>query len=109
MQSSCVPFCLPKFNPSGFVNAFVCFLRTDEYTPSRPVSPTAEEGNDIETLAGETPQDLNLNDHGVALVCVTTGSDFEPIRAWGDAAVKVRRCPTFSVTTKALTIFCNIC
>ncbi|KAH6912786.1 vacuolar fusion protein MON1 [Coprinopsis sp. MPI-PUGE-AT-0042] len=88
MQSSCIPFCLPKFNPTGFVNAFVSFLRTDEYIPSRPVSPTVEGAPDDETPGEEKLQEPNLNDHGVALICITAGSDFEPVRAWGEAAVK---------------------
>jgi hypothetical protein len=89
MQSSCIPFCLPKFNQSGFVNAFVSFLRTDEYTPSRPVSPSVEGSNDDGMPAEEKLQEPNLNDHGVALICITAGSDVEPVRAWGEAAVKV--------------------
>ncbi|EDR13724.1 uncharacterized protein LACBIDRAFT_245305 [Laccaria bicolor S238N-H82] len=29
-SASWIPFCLPKFNPSGFVNAFIAFLRKDD-------------------------------------------------------------------------------
>lgn len=71
------------------MNAFVSFLRTDEYIPSRPGSPSVEGMNDDGMPAEEKFQEPNLNDHGVALICITAGSDVEPVRAWGEAAVKV--------------------
>ncbi|TFK27965.1 DUF254-domain-containing protein [Coprinopsis marcescibilis] len=84
-SSSWIPFCLPKFNPTGFVNAFISFIRTDEPRgPSRSVSPLREESN---KRSSPSPS-IGLNEYGVALVCITGGSDFETIRNWGEGSIK---------------------
>lgn len=93
-SSSWIPFCLPKFNPSGFVNAFVSFIRSDEpKAPSRATSPTPKPAEEADIQASSPTSDdnstlISLNDYGVALVCVTSGSDFETIRNWGEGAIK---------------------
>lgn len=100
--TSWIPFCLPKFNPAGFVNAFVSFLRTDEpptTDPSRATSPTpsASQTRDSDQTSNSGSSDRSssykspsssLNDHGVSLVCISGGSDVDAIRVWSEKAVK---------------------
>ncbi|KAG2010039.1 vacuolar fusion protein MON1 [Coprinopsis cinerea AmutBmut pab1-1] len=87
--SSCIPFCLPKFRPNGFVNAYVSFIRTDDYQgPSRPVSPSPSSGSEGDEVSHEPSKPPGLNDFGVALVCITASQDFESVRTWGDNAIK---------------------
>jgi hypothetical protein len=69
--ASWLPVCLPKFNPAGFVNAYVHFLGADD--PAFAAPPT-------EAAAPPDPAQT----HGLALVCVSAGGDFDAIRAWGD-------------------------
>jgi hypothetical protein len=76
--ASWLPVCLPKFNPAGFVNAYVHFLGADDPAFSAPPTPTPD---------GDAPAPPDpAPEHGLALVCVSAGGDFEAIRAWGAAA-----------------------
>ncbi|KJA17429.1 hypothetical protein HYPSUDRAFT_146508, partial [Hypholoma sublateritium FD-334 SS-4] len=61
-NASWIPVCLPKFNPTGFVNAYITFLRRDD-----------TEG---------------LNESGIALVCVSGGGELDLIRNWCDSVIK---------------------
>ena len=83
-SASWIPVCLPKFNASGFVNAYIEFLRPpdDESNPSSPT--TASEASQ----SAEVP-DTNLQDQSVALVCISGGGDFESIRGWCNLATEV--------------------
>uniref|UniRef100_D8PXI0 Vacuolar fusion protein MON1 n=1 Tax=Schizophyllum commune (strain H4-8 / FGSC 9210) TaxID=578458 RepID=D8PXI0_SCHCM len=58
-STSWIPLCLPKFNPSGFVNAYISFL-------SRP--------------------DTTYDDPNVVLVCISGGAEFDVVRGWCDSA-----------------------
>ncbi|KAF5338985.1 hypothetical protein D9611_008733 [Ephemerocybe angulata] len=94
--TSWIPFCLPKFNSTGFVNAFVSFLRSDEppSNPSRAASPAPSGPNDSDRASSSSDKSSQkspssiLNDNGVALVCISGGSDVDAIRGWSEAAVK---------------------
>ncbi|KAL1760434.1 vacuolar fusion protein MON1 [Schizophyllum commune] len=66
-STSWIPLCLPKFNPSGFVNAYISFL-------SRPDSPPA--------TIPKAPYD----DPNVVLVCISGGAEFDVVRGWCDSA-----------------------
>jgi len=92
-SSSWIPMCLPKFNPTGFVNAFVSFIRSDEpaaHSRASTASPTPFEDADAPPSPSteEKATLVSLNDYGVALVCITGGSDFETIRGWGEGSIK---------------------
>ncbi|KDQ62528.1 hypothetical protein JAAARDRAFT_189835 [Jaapia argillacea MUCL 33604] len=106
---SWLPLCLPKFNPSGFVNTYVNFLTRpedqdpaeakhtqqrespphdgSEITPDLPAEPengSTSTPSETQSLVGsihETPQ----VDPGVGLVCISGGGDFEAIRNWCDS------------------------
>ncbi|KAF9049532.1 DUF254-domain-containing protein [Hymenopellis radicata] len=43
-SASWIPICLPKFNPSGFLNVYIAFLQREDPPPS--------EGADFETIRG---------------------------------------------------------
>ncbi|KAF5315324.1 hypothetical protein D9619_006994 [Psilocybe cf. subviscida] len=93
-NASWIPICLPKFNPSGFVNSYITFLRKDEavdlqHPSTRPTSPASEE---VSTTSGGTTSDEqdpqeSLNESGIALVCVTGGGDLEVIRNWCNSVI----------------------
>ena len=93
-SASWIPFCLPKFNPSGFVNVFIAFPRKDDTgaqgahnTPPHDQTFSTEHlENAAESLGG--PNELNESD--VALVCITGGGDFEAIRGWCETVITVR-------------------
>lgn len=77
--SSSVPICLPKFEPSGFVNAYVSFLRRDPEDGSSRFSET-----DPPRTPGLSAPEF---DTGLALVCINGGINFDNIRSWCDSAV----------------------
>lgn len=84
-SASWIPFCLPKFNPSGFVNAFIAFLRKDDTgaQSTHNAPPTEHLGNAAESPGGSN----ELNEADVALVCITGGGDFEVIRGWCETVI----------------------
>ena len=92
-SASWIPICLPKFNPSGFLNTYITFLRKEEPLHSQDVQQS--DGNVGSSQAGveldpEHQQNTNdLNDCGIALVCVCKGGDFDMIRSWCDSAIQV--------------------
>jgi hypothetical protein len=91
---SFIPVCLPKFNPSGYVNAYISFLRKDDGKDSgeqqQSVGPMEQgAGKGIE---GDDPGLGNARhemDTGIALVCISGGGDFDTIRGWCDTAAQV--------------------
>jgi hypothetical protein len=105
-SASWIPVCLPKFNPAGFVNSYISFLRKGEEETQQVDSNSAESGEaDAETpdsrpyngdadsvVASERPgkQILHRLDSGIALVCISGGGEFETVRTWCDTVTKVR-------------------
>lgn len=93
-SASWIPFCLPKFNPSGFVNAFIAFLRKDDIgAQGAHNTPPHDKTFSTEHLenGAESPSGSNgLNEADVALVCITGGGDFEAIRGWCETVITVR-------------------
>ncbi|KAK7056936.1 Vacuolar fusion protein mon1 [Paramarasmius palmivorus] len=97
-SASWIPICLPKFNASGFVNAYISFLQptagqpTPAVTPAVEVpNPTVESAEDSSSsssgvLTVSTPPEED--DHSVVLVCISGGGDFETIRSWCDSATQ---------------------
>ncbi len=60
--ASWLPICLPKFNASGFLHAYVSFIRSDGDTP----------GEHAETQRKPS----------IALVLISASGDFDSVRAW---------------------------
>ena len=82
-SASWLPICLPKFNPSGFLNMYVAFLRKDEPSAHTPA-------DNVECPRGSVTNQDGLDESGIALVCIGTGSEFEIIRTWCDSVIHVR-------------------
>ncbi|CDO71428.1 hypothetical protein BN946_scf184909.g22 [Trametes cinnabarina] len=102
--ASWLPVCLPKFDSSAFVNAYVMFLsRSDGHdTPATPATPEVQSpptaDTPAETSAEETQSDEDISSSApslpiglapgqspeVALVCVSGNADFEAVRGWCD-------------------------
>jgi len=106
-SASWVPVCLPKFNPAGFVNAYISFLRKGEEEAQQVTSSSAEsrdanaemspthvdprpDGTDTgsvvppERSGQRNPQ---ARDSGIALVCISGGGEFETVRTWCDTVI----------------------
>ncbi|KAH9936335.1 trafficking protein Mon1-domain-containing protein [Fomitopsis serialis] len=73
-SASWLPICLPKFNSSAFVNAYVMFLRRD--ADKTPNSETASKSDRASVLEKAAPE--------IGLVCVSGSADFEAVRNWCD-------------------------
>jgi hypothetical protein len=65
--ASWLPICLPKFNASGFLHAYVSFIRSEGGTP--------EENAETERRPS------------IALVLVSASGDFDSVRAWSSYTV----------------------
>jgi vacuolar fusion protein MON1 len=66
-SASWLPICLPKFNASGFLHAYVSFIRSEE--------DTAEENAEAERKPS------------IALVLISASGDFDSVRAWSDYTI----------------------
>lgn len=91
--ASWIPVCLPKFNPSGFVNMYITFLRKDDIvTPvnTPPSSHATPELHRDDAATIKLDPEESLNESGIALVTISAGGDFETIRNWCDSAISVR-------------------
>ena len=92
-SASWIPVCLPKFNPSGFVNTYITFLRKDNAAVTPGANTEAHDDSqdnpqdDTATIKLETEE--GLNESGIALVCVSAGGEFEVIRNWCDSIIGV--------------------
>ncbi|KAJ6475067.1 trafficking protein Mon1-domain-containing protein [Mycena vitilis] len=89
-SASWIPVCLPKFNPTGFVNAYISFPRKDDGLDAEQPTPTDaavdEPEASVATLKPRYAQ--NALDSGIGLVCISGGGDFETIRNWCDSATE---------------------
>ncbi|KAI0670861.1 trafficking protein Mon1-domain-containing protein [Trametes maxima] len=97
--ASWLPVCLPKFNSSAFVNAYVTFLprSNGQDTPQVPASlqEPAENPVHAELEAPSQSDDASSRESlpvgissggptDVGLVCVSGNADFEAVRGWCD-------------------------
>ncbi|KAF8073683.1 trafficking protein Mon1-domain-containing protein [Lyophyllum atratum] len=97
-SSSWIPLCLPKFNPSGFVNAYISFIRRDggDAVSHEDGShgPTAEIGNPQDvpeptpTQRSVAPPYATPTQSRLALVCISGGGEFDSIRGWCDTVTQ---------------------
>jgi vacuolar fusion protein MON1 len=95
-SASWLPLCLAKYNPSGFVHAFITFLQSEACSESGASAPEHKAKSRIsssgdplsETLAQGDSFKAELSNRDVisvpdvGLICVTANGDFESIRAW---------------------------
>lgn len=92
-NASWIPVCLPKFNPTGFVNAYITFLRKDDTVDLQDISNasvhSAENPAPTETDAEVPDPQEGLNESGIALVCISGGGELEFIRNWCDSVIHV--------------------
>ncbi|THH12205.1 hypothetical protein EW146_g7782 [Bondarzewia mesenterica] len=110
-SASWIPLCLPKFDPSGFVNAYITFLQeqssNERASPTRSNPPDSGE-SDQGTSSGTPKDELNTGSapsvvessgfirkssgadafSAIGLLCVSGNGDFESIRNWCDAVTK---------------------
>ncbi|KAG6907859.1 hypothetical protein DXG01_007123 [Tephrocybe rancida] len=90
-SSSWIPLCLPKFNPAGFVNAYISFLRRDNEVASdvgHASSVESESITDTEptpTQRSVVPPYATPAQSRLAIVCVSGSGDFDSIRGWCDS------------------------
>ncbi|KAL1744493.1 vacuolar fusion protein MON1 [Schizophyllum fasciatum] len=107
--TSWIPMCLPKFNPSGFVNAYISFLSRPESPPATILvqpsgnlpSEASRESLQPESTSEVTrapspsglsvddplpPQEAPYDDPNVVLVCISGGAEFDIVRGWCDSA-----------------------
>ncbi|KAL0581169.1 Vacuolar fusion protein mon1 [Marasmius crinis-equi] len=84
-SASWIPVCLPKFNASGFVNAYISFMKPpeDETTPNSSET-VADVHQGIDESDSNHPEDI-------VLVCISGGGEFEGIRGWCDLATQKLR------------------
>lgn len=105
-SASWIPVCLPKFNPAGFVNAYITFLRrpdADQKSYQRTARDTEKgvaetSASDIaESSQGITSWQTTrlIEDSGIGLVCISGGGEFETVRAWCDTVTQVCSKPCF--------------
>ncbi|KAG6377113.1 DUF254-domain-containing protein [Boletus reticuloceps] len=82
--ASWIPVCLPKFNPTGFVNAYITFLRKPEH--NEVDAPNTDSGglDDRQGHLADPYQQAGQPDAGICLVCISGGGDFETVRGWCD-------------------------
>ncbi|KAF7346547.1 hypothetical protein MSAN_01882800 [Mycena sanguinolenta] len=81
-SASWIPVCLPKFNPAGFVNAYISFPRKDDGLEAEQQALE----NSVATLKPRYSQ--HALDSGIGLICISGGGDFETIRSWCDSATE---------------------
>nr|AHC00625.1 sand family protein [Ganoderma lucidum] len=99
--ASYLPVCLPKFNPSAFVNAYVMFLPRSEPQDAAKKPPTCESDTESTWSAAEEQRtDDAASSHSmfsgaspnhipqVALVAVSGNADFELVRGWADSTIQ---------------------
>ena len=102
--SSWIPFCLPKFNAGGFVNAYITFIRQDNNVrlsdvKSPPLHNNQDAPKPVESaLIEENSQSegqVGLDESGIAFVCINGGGEFDVIRSWCDSIINVIHLSSF--------------
>ncbi|EKM79357.1 hypothetical protein AGABI1DRAFT_74328 [Agaricus bisporus var. burnettii JB137-S8] len=80
-SASWIPVCLPKFNPSGFVNAYVSFPLRDNPLLDPSLPPSAASTSSLKS-DDETP------DTNIIMICISGSGDFDYVKTWCDVATK---------------------
>ncbi|KAG6837622.1 hypothetical protein H0H93_006143 [Arthromyces matolae] len=101
-SSSWIPFCLPKYNPTGFINAYISFPCPEDGYTSQAKPITASEPTP--TSAHVVPSYAAPRQSRLALICISGGGDFESIRGWCElATAKMEKEGIFDAIVKACT------
>jgi vacuolar fusion protein MON1 len=96
--SSWIPFCLPKFNAGGFVNAYITFIRKDNNVHLSDVtaSPAHDDRDSTKSLEStqtkensQSETQVGLDESGIAFVCISGSGEFDAIRGWCDSVINV--------------------
>lgn len=82
-SASWIPVCLPKFNPSGFVNAYITFPLLD--SPLGDLSPPSSSA--ASTTSGKNEAD-ETQDPNISLICISSTGEFEHVKSWCETATK---------------------
>ncbi|KAG6878090.1 hypothetical protein C0993_012417 [Termitomyces sp. T159_Od127] len=85
-SSSWIPLCLPKYNPSSFVNAYISFLPRDNEVPS-PSSQLQPDSEPTPTQEHVIPLYATSTQLRLALVCISGGGEVESIRGWCESVI----------------------
>ena len=102
--SSWIPFCLPKFNAGGFVNAYITFIRKDSNVHLSDVtaSPSHDDRESTKSLERTRTEEntqpeaqVGLDESGIAFVSISGSGEFDAIRGWCDSVINVRRLSSF--------------
>ncbi|KAG1745888.1 DUF254-domain-containing protein [Suillus paluster] len=89
-SASWIPVCLPKFNPAGFVNAYIAFLHRPDADQKSYQRTTRETDESVAETTGVSHDITSrhttrlMEDSGIGLVCISGGGEFETVRAWCD-------------------------
>ncbi|PCH40110.1 hypothetical protein WOLCODRAFT_23849 [Wolfiporia cocos MD-104 SS10] len=85
--ASWLPVCLPKYNGSAFVNAYVMFLRRDaEMQPSQKDGDVESSPQAGPTTSSSVQSNVPKPSREICLMCVSGSADFEAVRSWCDTA-----------------------
>ncbi|KAF8172004.1 trafficking protein Mon1-domain-containing protein [Mycena galopus ATCC 62051] len=88
-SASWIPVCLPKFNPTGFVNAYISFPRKDDGLEAEQQTPSTVVDDLQSSVATVKPRySQHALDSGIGLICISGSGDFETIRNWCDSATE---------------------
>lgn len=88
--ASWIPVCLPKFNPTGFANAYITFLRKPEENAADASNTDSGGSDDRQGHPVDPPRQAGQLDVGIGLVCISGGGEFEIVRGWCDTVAEVR-------------------
>ncbi|KAF8526160.1 vacuolar fusion protein MON1 [Gautieria morchelliformis] len=89
--ASWLPICLPRYNPQGFVHAYVCFLEHEPLEPSHNQQSPQPDDKDWKENTGKIGTSYESSGYlgGLVLVTVSGGGDFDAVKKWSDGVVKV--------------------
>ena len=105
--SSWIPFCLPKFNAGGFVNAYITFIRKDTNVHLSDVtaSPSHDDRDATKSLESNRTEEnsqpeaqVGLDESGIAFVCISGSGEFDVIRSWCNSVINVIHLPSFWIS-----------
>lgn len=104
-SSSWIPICLPKFNPSGFVNAYVSFLRNDDIHEAQAGEHVSGAEDATDSRSPNSPRHnmkfFHTSDQRrITLLCISGGGDLDTVRTWCDTVTQVQFI-SFSIRTES--------
>ncbi|KIM63548.1 hypothetical protein SCLCIDRAFT_117184 [Scleroderma citrinum Foug A] len=108
-SASWIPVCLPKYNPAGFVNAYISFLWKPEQKKAETPPDNGVHGTEDASSSSReddwppNPQRPAVPDTSICLLCISGGGEFETVRSWCDSvAQKLKSQGTLNAITDAM-------